>query len=161
MTIAIRITITIMIMITITISVTQGKQQRGDTSCSDKTPPVHCLWVSYTSLWNFSCCKILKHIWPGKKLLQTRLQGWRWVPRPLCLQEKLTPSPAKPRTSAARPSGSGECWKLNFGTRVYCLSAKLSEPKCLSLRYLGQRQLYDHREEVDGTESETMVSLLR
>ena len=28
-------------------------------------------------------------------------------------------------------------------------------------RYLGQRQLYDHREEVDDTESETMVSLLR
>ena len=28
-------------------------------------------------------------------------------------------------------------------------------------RYLGQRQLYEHREEVDNTESETMVSLLR
>ena len=28
-------------------------------------------------------------------------------------------------------------------------------------RYLGQRQLYEHREEVGDTESETMVSLLR
>ena len=28
-------------------------------------------------------------------------------------------------------------------------------------RYLGQRQLYEHKEEVDNTESETMVSLLR
>ena len=42
------------------------------------------------------------------------------------------------------------------------LSANLSVNKMHNVcRYLGQRQLYEHREEVDNTESETMVSLLR
>ena len=49
-------------------------------------------------------------------------------------------------------------------------AAKISQVLCSNIdtiieahvhRYLGQKQLYDHREEVDDTKEETTVSLLR
>ena len=109
---------------------------------------------------------------------QTLRRGWRWPHRPLYWLVNLPTSRARRKTSAGRLSGSGEednadffCWNFLKSltlTRTTTIKQKTTpvfrfgqKTTPYELRYLGQRQVYDHREDVDEKESETLTSTLR